>query len=344
MQAWPWVAVALLWSRRASAQEVDPKLLGKLLDFDKLLLSGLVFTVAVVVSRVLSAALDQIGERLATRRLLLKRIASLTRFGVYIAATLVVIFGIIQPERDTLLALGTAMAVTIALALKDLAGSIIAGVIILIDAPFQVGDRVQFGDTYGEVTEIGLRTVKITTLDDNVVSVPNNRFLADVVASANAGALDMMVVVKFHIGLYEDHTLARRLVEEATLTSRYAYLRKPIKVYLHEQLQNNIVSMCVTSRFYVIDTRHELDAITDITERVYKAFVQADVRSAHARPWREPTLTRQESRAEHAEDLHQTVDRLHAELSRIRDQLSAAGLHDQPEDGPEMEAGDDGGG
>lgn len=276
LSLWAWPAVA--WS-----QDVDPKLLTKLLDFDKLLLSGLVFGTAMIIARVLSAALDQIGERLATRRLLLKRIASLTRFAVYIAATLFIIFGIIQPERDTLLALGTAMAVTIALALKDLAGSIIAGVIILIDAPFQVGDRVQFGDTYGEVTEIGLRTVKITTLDDNLVSIPNNRFLADVVSSANAGALDMMVVLKFHIGIDEDHALAKRLVYEATLTSRYTFLQKPIRVHVAEVFQGDTLALRISSKFYVIDTRYETAISTDITERVHRAFAKAGLRSPYSK-------------------------------------------------------------
>ncbi len=273
----------LLGSTVVTAQEEDPTLITKLFDTDKLLLSAFVTVIAVVVSRVLSAALDSLGEQLATRRLVLKRIASLTRFAVYIVTTVFIIFGIIQPARDTLLALGTAMAVTIALALKDLASSIIAGVIILIDAPFQVGDRVQFGDTYGEVVEIGLRTVKINTLEDNLVSIPNNRFLADVVSSANAGALDMMVVLKFHIAAGEDHTLAKQLVYEATLTSRYAFLSKPIEVHLATVTLAQMPALCLTTKFYVIDTRYETAVSTDITERVLGAFAEAGLRAPAVR-------------------------------------------------------------
>jgi small-conductance mechanosensitive channel len=39
--------------------------------------------------------------------------------------------------------------VALGFALKDLAASILAGLIIIIDRPFQVGDRVNFNGTYG---------------------------------------------------------------------------------------------------------------------------------------------------------------------------------------------------
>jgi len=200
---------------------VPKELLAELPAFNDIFLSVLIIVVAFFLARIATGTLDKIGDRFATRRLLLKKIASLSRFLLYLLATLLIVLGVIQPEAQTLTALITASAVMIGFAFKDLAGSIIAGVIILIDAPFQVGDRVQFGDTYGEVTEIGLRVVQITTLDDNLVSIPNNKFLTEVVASANAGALDMMIQMDFHIGVNEDFSLAKRLAYEATITSKF---------------------------------------------------------------------------------------------------------------------------
>lgn len=38
---------------------------------------------------------------------------------------------------------------------------------------FQVGDRVNLEGYYGEVTSIGLRAVRLATVDDNEVTVPN---------------------------------------------------------------------------------------------------------------------------------------------------------------------------
>jgi len=49
---------------------------------------------------------------------------------------------------------------------------LVAGLLLLFDRPFRVGDRVSFNDVYGEIVSIGLRTVRLQTLDDNLVT-PN---------------------------------------------------------------------------------------------------------------------------------------------------------------------------
>ncbi len=109
-----------------------------------------------------------------------------------------------------LLALGGGAAVAIGFSLKDLVASLFAGIILLFDRPFQVGDRVTFGNTYGEITSIGLRAVRLQTLDDNLVTIPNSRFIVDPVASGNAGELDMMVVMPFHLALNADIAAGQR--------------------------------------------------------------------------------------------------------------------------------------
>ena len=44
---------------------------------------------------------------------------------------------------------------------KDLVASLMSGIILLFDRPFQVGDRISFDGVYGEILEIGLRGVQI---------------------------------------------------------------------------------------------------------------------------------------------------------------------------------------
>lgn len=251
---------------------IDAQMLGEVLVFDKVFWSAVTVVLAVIAARVWSGTLDRLGEQFAARRLLLKKVASLSRFAIYLSATYLVIFGILAPRKESLLAFSAGLVFVLGLALKPLAESIIAGVIILIDSPFQVGDRVQFGSTYGEVSEIGLRVVRITTLDDNLVSIPNNKFLSEVVSSGNAGALDMMIVVDFFIGMDEDFNLAKRLVFEAAMTSRYAYLSKPVKVHVHEVSTEHAFATRIRAKLYVIDVRYETDLRTDITERVRPAF------------------------------------------------------------------------
>ena len=122
-----------------------------------------------------------------------------------------------------MLAAGGSIAVALGLSLKDLVASVVAGLILLFDRPFQVGDRVTFDGNYGEIQSIGLRAVRMVTLDDNLVTIPNNRFITDVVSSGNAGALDMMIVTKFYLEIDADISAARTKLHDIIATSNYVY-------------------------------------------------------------------------------------------------------------------------
>ena len=163
--------------------------------------------------------------------------------------------------------------------LKDLLASLMAGVILLADEPFQLGDRITFGGYYGEVTAMGLRSVRITTLDDNLVTIPNSKFLTDMVASANAGNLDCMVVVPFYIAAGEDFYEARRIVAEATATSRYVYLEKPLITLVSDQFMGERFVTVIQVKAYVFDARFEKAFASDVTERVKAAFREAGLRT-----------------------------------------------------------------
>jgi small-conductance mechanosensitive channel len=180
----------------------------------------------------------------------------------------------IKLTEQVVLALTGTLAVTVGFALKDLAASVIAGVIILMDRPFQVGDRVSFGGVYGEISEIGLRSVRLVTLDDNVITIPNNKFLTDIVSSGNWGALDMLIQMDFHIGVDQDIALAKRLVTDAITSCRYVYTKKPWSVSIKEVTAAEHFAIRVRAKVYVLDVQYETAMDTDVNERVYAAFRQ----------------------------------------------------------------------
>jgi small-conductance mechanosensitive channel len=145
---------------------------------------------------------------------------------------------------------------------------------IMIDQPFQVGDRVAFGGEYGDITAIGLRSVRLQTLNDNTVTIPNNKFLTDMTSCGNYGALDMQVVMDFYIGLDQNVTKARDVVTEAGLTSRYVHLPKPVVVLVNQVIQDNYVPVRLRLKAYVLDTQYEKAFETDVNLRVMRAFEQ----------------------------------------------------------------------
>ncbi|MEC7949020.1 MAG: mechanosensitive ion channel family protein [Myxococcota bacterium] len=241
--------------------------------------------------RFITGTFDRLGDRFTHRRLLLKQVAAVLRFVVCMGFSGIAASTVVELTDQALLAISGTAAVAIAFAVRDLLASLIAGIILLFDRPFQVGDRVQFGDAYGEVVEMGLRSVRIATLDDNLVSIPNNLFLTSVVSSANAGALDQMCVFSFDIGCNEDFDLAKQIVYEATASSSYVYLNKPITILLDEGPVPDGAerfAIRIRAKAYVLDGRYESAFSTDVTERVLRAFRRHGVRTAGQIEWGPP--------------------------------------------------------
>ncbi|MGB5810381.1 MAG: mechanosensitive ion channel domain-containing protein, partial [Polyangiales bacterium] len=198
--------------------------------------------------------IENLGNQFTSRRMLFQRIGTIVQFFVYIATIVSVIALSVRFDDTVLKVLGGTAAVAIGFAVRDLVASFSAGITIMIDQPFQVGDRVAFGGEYGDVRAIGLRSVRLETLDDNTVTIPNNRFLNDVTSCANYGQLDMQVVMDFYIGLDQDVLAARDIVAEAGLTSRYVHLPKPVVVLVKQLVHQNYLAVRLQLKAYVLDT------------------------------------------------------------------------------------------
>jgi small-conductance mechanosensitive channel len=236
-----------------------------------------IFAVGWMVAAILRRTVDRLGERFTDNRMRLQQAGTLGRFLVYLVSIVLAVLASFELSEQTWLALGGTAAVTIGFALKDLAASVLAGVTILIDRPFQVGDRVSFGGYYGEISTIGLRSVRLVTLDDNLVTIPNNKFLTDVVSCGNAGALDMMVQMDFLIGLDQDIELARQIVGDALTTTRYGFLNKPWSVSVSLVNDQSYLAVRLRAKVYVLDVRFEKALETDVTMRVLAGLRAAGV-------------------------------------------------------------------
>jgi len=70
-----------------------------------------------------------------------------------------------------------------ALAAKDAAANIIAGVFIILDKPFTIGDWVSSDVLEGSIEEISFRTTKIRAIDESLIIVPNSKLTDEAVVN-----------------------------------------------------------------------------------------------------------------------------------------------------------------
>jgi small-conductance mechanosensitive channel len=216
-------------------------------------------------------------KRMPSRRFLILQFATLVSFVLYIGGTALLIIGVVQPPREFMLAVGGSAAVAVGFALKDVASSLVSGILLLFDRPFQVGDRVAFGDVYGTVKAITMRSVRLQTLDDSTVTIPNARFATDVVSSGNMGAMDMMVTADFHFALDADIDRATDIVRQVIVTSRFAYLKKPVTFVVEEVSVAERIAIRLRAKAYVLDVDHEKQFLSDVTRRATKLLREAGI-------------------------------------------------------------------
>ncbi|MDB4307847.1 mechanosensitive ion channel family protein [Gammaproteobacteria bacterium] len=241
--------------------------------------SSLVLVIfAWLVLKLVDNLVDELGRAFADSRLFIQRLNAFFRFFVYIGVVVGVVLLSFDFSPQILAVIGGGVAVAVGFATRDLVASMVAGVMIVFDRPFQVGDRVSFGGEYGDVLQIGLRSVKLRTLDDSVVTIPNNLFLNDVSSSANFGVLDMQIDTDFYIGMDQDARLASALVREAAALSRYIYLPKPIVVNVEQVKMDAAIALRIRLKAYVLDTLYEKSFTTDVTLRVLDQFAKHGIK------------------------------------------------------------------
>jgi small-conductance mechanosensitive channel len=269
--------LTLLFASVARAQEVAAQInsvttFAKTIRWEGVAASVLAIATAFVVLRATDRIIENLGGVFVERRLLFQKLATFFRFTVYLVTIVSIVMLSFQISREILALIGGTAAVAIGFAMKDLAASIVSGVMIMFDRPFQLGDRVSFAGEYGDVVTVGLRSVKLRTLDDSIVTIPNNRFMTDVISCGNYGVLDMQIMVDFHIGVDQDVVRAREIVREAAVISAFVHLPKPVAVNVSQVVIDGLVAMQLRLKAYVLDTQYEKTFVTDVTLRVHEAF------------------------------------------------------------------------
>jgi small-conductance mechanosensitive channel len=244
----------------------------KFIRWGGVFLSLFVVVGASVVLRLVNGAATGLGRRFSSHRLLLQKLVSIAQFVIYVIASSIVLGLSVRLDSTALTVIGGGLAFSVGFAMRDLVAAFIAGITIMFDRPFQVGDRVQYGGEYGDIIKIGLRSVRMNTLDHNIVTIPNNKVLTDVTSSGNYGALEMQVAMDFYIGVDQDIERACSLVKEACLTSRFCFLDNPVPILAKQVISQDYVAYQLKARPYVLDVKYEKPFETDVHIRVQKAF------------------------------------------------------------------------
>ncbi len=140
------------------------------------------FTVAWFIARVTRRQLE---PRLARRRygrdgaLLVGRLVSIAAYVI----ALISVMNQLHADWRGILTLLSAFTVAIGLSLQDVLKNFFSGILMLLERPFSVGDRVKVRDYEGEIQGIDVRTTLLRNRDGALVYVPNSIMFGEILSN-----------------------------------------------------------------------------------------------------------------------------------------------------------------
>lgn len=249
------------------------KSISETISFSKIFWSIITLILSYYIIALITLILRKIGKKNSKVSNPLRKITPFVKIIGWIIASIVVIEGIIRPPSETLFAVIASTGIAIGFAAQDVLKNIFGGIMILFDRPFQIGDKIEIGEYYGEVKEIGLRSTRVVTPDDSVVTIPNAELINTAVSNANSGENNCQVVAEVYLPIDIDTNLIRKIATETAQTSRYIYLNKPITVLFINEITERKPVLKMRLKAYVSNVRYEFNFKSDMTEVFIKELL-----------------------------------------------------------------------
>jgi small-conductance mechanosensitive channel len=134
---------------------------------------------AVWTSRVVRAVLDQdVLPRMALPRGVPHTISMTAHYTIILVGLLLGV-SLMGLNLSNLAFVVGALGVGIGFGLQNVVNNFVSGLILIFEAPIQIGDTVEVGSLMGQVTQIGIRTSRVRTYNGSEVIVPNGDLVSN---------------------------------------------------------------------------------------------------------------------------------------------------------------------
>lgn len=167
-------------------------------------LALLVLLIAYWIARILKRHVRRAMERRKRDPELIVLLEMLTHWGI-LSIGIVLAAEQIAPGQFSSLIAGLGVAgITIGFALQDVAKNFIAGLLLLIQQPFEINDSIEVVGYGGTVLEISLRSITMRTWDGRHVIIPNSEVYLNPIVNFSAAPRRR---VEFTVGVAPDSDL-----------------------------------------------------------------------------------------------------------------------------------------
>ncbi len=162
----------------------------------------------------------------------------------------------------------------LSLAGRDLLADLIAGMTILVDQPFRIGDRVDLMDlnTVGVVHEIGMRSTRIITANNRMVVVPNSLMAQNQVINYSFPDPALNDTTEIRVAYENDAAHVTRALTEAIRSVEGVQVDKPVSVSL-----TSFTETCIVFRMsWWVHSAVDAGVIRDLVNRAALEKLRAE--------------------------------------------------------------------
>lgn len=137
-------------------------------------------------------------------------------------------------------------SVVIALAAQDLAKSLLSGLCILLDKPFNIGDYITVNNYEGTVEDITFRTTRIQNIANDVIVIPNSQISENnIVNYSRKDSRFYSLLLTFELGTSLDKVANFKEKLMLLLNLHEHVLNENIRVFFHN-ISNNGIDVKIT--------------------------------------------------------------------------------------------------
>ncbi|NVM21338.1 MAG: mechanosensitive ion channel family protein [Desulfobacterales bacterium] len=183
--------------------------------------------------------------------------------------------------------------IAIGFAAKDTLSNLIAGILLIVDRPFEIGDRIevwsapQGSSTWGDVIDIGIRGTKIRTTDNIVIIIPNNEIMKRDIVNYTTISTDIRVRIPIGVSYDTNIKKAKSAILGVAKTAEWVLKDRPPVVVVRQFGES---SVDLELRVWIKDARRRMDTVSYMTDEIKEAFDREGIEIPY--PKRDITITK----------------------------------------------------
>lgn len=251
----------------------DELLQGFLLFVPKLIAALITFIAGILLSGLAARGVRRSVKGRLRDPETLQLISRLTRWSILILGTVIALDQVNFDVTGFMAGLGIA-GITIGFALQDIARNFVAGILLLVRQPFDIGNAVKVSDYEGNVLDITTRDTVLKTWDGEMVIIPNIDVFSNPIINYSKLPCRRRTVM-IGLGYGEDIDRAKSLFLE-TMKGVKGVAEEPPPEVLAEEMGSSTLN--IAARFWVNQTTHSLFGIhSDVVQAITEAAEEAGI-------------------------------------------------------------------